>query len=376
MVSTSSTAGGGSTAGDGSTTGGIEGAGPVREEDAFDVGAVRSWLARQGVALPAELEVRQFRGGASNLTYSLWGEGTDLILRRPPSGQKARGAHDMGREFRIQAALEEPFGLVPHMVGLCEDESVIGSSFYVMERVDGLIPRRELPPAAALDEAGVRRLCTNALDVLIKLHRVDTSIPEIAALGKGTGYVSRQVEGWSARFRNAHTDDIGAARDAQGERVTAWLAAEQPADVANCLIHNDFRFDNLVLDKADPTRVVGVLDWEMATLGDPLMDLGGTLAYWINDHDDEFFREFRRQPTNAPGMLDREQVVDYYTDAMGLSVTPDRWRFYEVYGLFRLAVIAQQIYYRYFHRQTTNEAFAIFGPATEYLVARCDRIIR
>ena len=318
--------------------------------------------------------MRQFKGGASNLTYSLRAGDADLILRRPPSGRKARGAHDMGREFRIQSALAEPFGLVPEMVALCTDETVIGSEFYVMERIEGLIPRRDLPPGVELDEAGVRRLCTNALDVLVALHRVDTAIPEIAALGKGTGYVRRQVDGWSARFRNAHTDDIGPDRDAQGERVMAWLAAEQPPDVANCLIHNDFRFDNLVLDRDDPTRVIGVLDWEMATLGDPLMDLGGTLAYWINDDDDAFFREFRRQPTNLPGMLSRAEVVGYYTEAMGLPVTPEQWRFYEVYGLFRLAVIAQQIYYRYFHRQTTNEAFAIFGPAAEYLVHRCDSL--
>ncbi|HET8603194.1 MAG TPA: phosphotransferase family protein [Marmoricola sp.] len=348
----------------------VEEAGAVREEDAFDVEAVRTWLAGQGVALTGEIEVRQFKGGASNLTYWLRAGGADLILRRPPSGQKAKGAHDMGREFRIQRALERPFGLVPHMVALCEDESVIGLPFYVMERLDGLIPRRDLPAGASLDEAGVRRLCTRALDVLISLHRVDTSIPEIAALGKGTGYVRRQVEGWSTRFRNAHTPDVG-----DYEQVMAWLAAHQPEDVANCLIHNDFRFDNLVLDRADPTRILGVLDWEMATLGDPLMDLGGTLAYWVTDDDDEFFGEFRRQPTNLPGMLSREEVVGYYCDARGFSMSPERWRFYEVFGLFRLGVIAQQIYYRYFHGQTTNEAYAVFGPAAAYLEKRCEGLI-
>lgn len=349
---------------------GVGGAGPVREEDAFDVEAVRAWLADRGVRLTGDIEVRQFQGGASNLTYSLRTREADLILRRPPSGQKARGAHDMAREFRIQRALEEPFGLVPHMVALCEDESVIGSRFYLMQRLDGLIPRRELPPGAELDEAGVRRLCTHALDVLISLHRVDTGDPAIAALGKGTGYVRRQVEGWSTRFRNAHTPDVG-----DYEKVMAWLAAHQPDDVANCLIHNDFRFDNLVLDKADPTRIIGVLDWEMATLGDPLMDLGGTLAYWVGDDDDEFYRQFRRQPTHLPGMLRREEVVDYYCEAMGFDMTPARWRFYEVFGLFRLGVIAQQIHYRYFHRQTSNEAYAVFGPAAAYLEQRCLRII-
>ncbi len=353
----------------------IEGTDPVRDEDAFDVDAVTTWLREQGTDVGAPVEVRQFAGGASNLTYSVRTPTHDLILRRPPSGQKARGAHDMGREYRIQDALKEPFGLVADMVAICDDESVIGSDFYVMQRIDGIIPRRDLPPGVDLDEAAVRRLCTGALDVLISLHRIEPDSSAdlralVAELGKGTGYVRRQVEGWSTRFRNARTEDVG-----DYEAVMAWLAEHQPEDVGNCVIHNDFRFDNLVLDREDPTRVVGVLDWEMATLGDPLMDLGGTMAYWVQDDDDEFFRQFRRQPTHLPGMLTREQVVRHYCDAMGYSVTPEQWRFYEVYGLFRLGVIAQQIYYRYFHGQTHNEAYARFGPAAQYLEVRCRQII-
>ena len=347
----------------------IDGAGEVRAEDAFDVEAVRDWLAAQGHPLTGDVAVRQFGGGASNLTYSLRTEHDDLILRRPPSGQKAKGAHDMGREYRIQAGLADVFPLVPDMVALCEDESVIGSQFYVMHRIDGIIPRRDLPPDVQLDEDDARALCTNALDVLIDLHRVDIAATSLASMNKGEGYVRRQVDGWSTRFRNARTDDAP-----DSEAVMAWLAEHQPADVANCLIHNDFRFDNLVLDRHDPTRPVGVLDWEMATVGDPLMDLGGTLSYWVQDDDDEFFRQFRRQPTHLPGMLTREQVVDYYCTETGIAMTPERWRFYEVFGLFRLAVIAQQIYYRYFHQQTTNESYAIFGPAAQYLEARCRSI--
>jgi aminoglycoside phosphotransferase (APT) family kinase protein len=349
----------------------IEGAGEVRDEDAFDVDAVAAWLREQGTDIGGPVEVRQFGGGASNLTYSLRTPTSDLILRRPPTGRKAKGAHDMGREYRIQAALEEPFGLVADMVALCQDDAVIGSDFYVMQRIDGIIPRRDFPPEVDLDEEGVRRLCTGALEVLIRLHRIDPgSSAGLSELGKGTGYVRRQVEGWSTRFRNARTEDVG-----DYGTVMSWLDEHQPDDVANCVIHNDFRFDNLVLDRNDPTRVVGVLDWEMATLGDPLMDLGGTLAYWVQDDDDEFFRQFRRQPTHLPGMLSRDEVVRYYCDAMGYRVTPEQWRFYEVYGLFRLGVIAQQIYYRYFHGQTSNEAYARFGPAAQYLEARCNQII-
>ena len=353
----------------------IDGASSVRDEDRFDVEAVRDWLATQGTELTGDIEVRQFGGGASNLTYSLRDATHDLILRRPPSGQKAKGAHDMGREYRIQAGLADVFPLVPEMVALCQDESVIGCEFYVMQRVDGIIPRRDLPEDVQLTPEQTRALCTNALDVLIDLHQVDVAATPLAAMSKGAGYVERQVGGWSTRFRNARTDDVGAKGVERSEVVMTWLAENQPDDVASVMIHNDFRFDNLVLDREDPTRPVGVLDWEMATVGDPLMDLGGTLAYWVQDDDDEFFRQFRRQPTHLPGMLSRDEVVAYYCEKMGYALTPEQWRFYEVFGLFRLGVIAQQIYYRFFHGQTTNEAYAVFGPAARYLEQRCERII-
>ena len=282
---------------------------------------------------------------------------------------KAKGAHDMGREYLIQDELRPLFPYVATMVGHCTDESLIGSDFYVMEKVDGVIPRRDLP--FDLPPEQVSQLCENAFDVLIALHSVDVSAsPALEALGKGDGYVDRQLGGWTKRFENARTDDTGDWSD-----VIAWLEAHKPRDVGQRMIHNDFRFDNMVLDADDPMRVVGVLDWEMATVGDPLMDLGGTLSYWVEPGDDEFFQMFRRQPTTTPGMWTREQVVAHYCDRMGFSVTPEQWRFYEVFGLFRLAVIAQQIWYRYFHKQTTNEAYAVFGPAVGYLETRCRSLI-
>ncbi len=354
--------------------GDIEGASSVREEDAFDLEAVRSWLAGHGVDLSGEVAIQQFGGGASNLTYSLRTAEQDLILRRPPRGKKAAGAHDMGREFRIQSALKEPFGLVPEMIAFCDDESVIGSEFYVMQRLDGVIPRRDLPPDLVLDESSARELNKTFVDTLIKLHRVDTAIPEIAAMGKGSGYVERQITGWSGRYRNAITDDAPGFAT-----VMDWLAERMPADVANCVIHNDYRFDNVILGPevlaGQPARIIGVLDWEMATLGDPLMDLGGTLAYWVTPTDDEGFQLVRRQPSNLPGMFSRAEFVEYYCEQMGFDVTPEEWKFYEVYGLFRFAVIAQQIYYRYFHGQTTNEMYAMFGQAVHYYEDRCLRVI-
>jgi aminoglycoside phosphotransferase (APT) family kinase protein len=341
---------------------------PVREEDAFDVAAVADWLGLGPIR-----EVRQYSGGASNLTYLLRLDDRDLILRRPPAGQKAAGAHDMGREYRIQAALKPVFPQVPEMIGHCEDEAVIGSPFYVMEKLEGTIPRRDLPFAVTEEQASL--LCHNFFDLLVDLHSVDVAaVPELKALGRGEGYVARQVAGWTDRFGRARTDDTGDWSD-----ITAWIDAHQPADVAQVLIHNDYRLDNVVLAPGSPEesglRVIGVLDWEMATVGDPLMDLGGSMAYWVEAGDDEFFQMFRRQPSTVPGMWTRAEIVERYCDRMGYPMTPERWRFYEVFGLFRLAVIAQQIWYRYFHQQTTNEAYAVFGPAVGYLETRCRALL-
>lgn len=340
---------------------------PVRDEDAFDVAAVAAWLGRGPVA-----EVRQFPGGASNLTYLLrMAEGPELILRRPPAGTKAKGAHDMGREFRIQQALAPVFAPVPAMVAHCtEEDSPIGSELYVMERLHGLIPRRDFGFPVSAEQADA--LCGNAVDTLVALHAIDvTQVPGLAALDRGEGYVARQVGGWIRRLDNARTDDTGDWSD-----ITGWLEEHQPADVGSAMIHNDYRLDNMVLAADDPTRIIGVLDWELATVGDPLMDLGCALSYWVQADDDEFFTMTRRQPTADPGMWTRQQVIDAYLERSGRSLTPEQWHFYEVFGLFRFAVIAQQIWYRYFHGQTTNEAYAAFGPAVAGFEARCRRILR
>ena len=350
-----------------------DGSRPVRDEDAFDETAVTAWLrahAPDARNVDGTPEVRQFSGGASNLTYLLRYPARDLILRRGPSGTKARGAHDMGREFTIQSGLAAAFPYVPRMVAFCDDPSVLGGDFYVMERVEGVIPRSEWPADVPLSTDQARRLCLSAVDVLAELHAVDPATAGLDGLGRGPGYVRRQVEGWSTRYRNARTPDVPDL-----EAVMAWLDRHQPDDVGTCVIHNDYKLDNLVLDAADPTRVVGVLDWEMATVGDPLMDLAGSMAYWVEAGDPDDFQLMRRVPTHLPGMLTRAEVVAAYGERTGRTVTTDQWRFYEVFGLFRLAVIAQQIYYRYFHGQTTNELYAIFGPAVQIVGRRLDGLV-
>jgi aminoglycoside phosphotransferase (APT) family kinase protein len=348
----------------------VAGAGPVREEDAFDVSALDTWL-RERLPVPAGLpEVLQFRGGASNLTFLVRYPDRDLVLRRPPAGRKAASAHDMRREYDLQRLLAPWFPAVPEVYGFTDDESVIGAQFYVMAHVPGLILRRDLPEGAAPSVAEARQLGLGVFDMLADLHSLDIDATGLATFYRGPGYVRRQVTGWSDRYRAARTDDVSDAED-----VMAWLAAHQPDDVGARLIHGDWRFDNLVLDPDDLSHIRAVLDWEMATVGDPLMDLGASLAYWVQSDDDDVFQLFRRQPSDVAGMPSRDEIVAHYLDRTGLTLPVGGWRFYEVFGLFRLAVIAAQIWYRYRHGQTTNPAFASFGPAVTYLVDRSHRLI-
>lgn len=342
----------------------------VRAEDAFDVDRLCAWLGEHGFAVPGRPEVRQFSGGASNLTYLVRVPDRDLILRRPPGGHKSAGAHDMSREYRIQHALRPVFGYVPTMVGLCEDVEVIGTPFYVMERVDGHIPRQDFPPEMELSADEITTLCTRALDVLIDLHQLDPAAAELGWLSRGQGYIHRQLGGWSKRYRQAMTPDVG-----DFESVMAWLDENEPVDDRSCLIHNDFRFDNLVFDREHPHSPVGLLDWELATIGHPLMDLGGALAYWIEADDEPDLHEFRRQPTQVAGMLSRRQVVDYYCTRTNIGLSEREWAFYEIFGLFRTAAICQQIYYRYYHGQTTNPAFRAFGRLTVLMERRSLELI-
>jgi aminoglycoside phosphotransferase (APT) family kinase protein len=342
---------------------------PVRAEDAFDVEAVARWLAEQGVdgADPSVVpEVRQFPGGASNLTYELGYPSRRMILRRPPVGHTAKSAHDMGREHAIQSALADAFPYVPEMLARCEDASLIGADFYVMGKIDGVILRADPPAEFDLDEDATRRLCVGFVDLLVALHAVDLETTGLARLGRGDGYVERQVTGWTDRFARARTPNVP-----DFAATSEWLTDRQPRDVSSRLIHNDFRFDNVVLDPDDFERIVGVLDWEMATVGDPLMDLGGALAYWAEADDDPTMLALRRQPTHLPGMLTRDEVWDRYAARTGLDTSGRR--FYEVFGLFRLAVIAQQIYRRFHAGETHNPAYERFHELVVYLDERCTR---
>jgi aminoglycoside phosphotransferase (APT) family kinase protein len=353
------------------TTAGIklDEAGAIRKGEELDTDAVDSWLKTRVPDLAGMPRVTQYLGGASNWTYRLEYESHDLILRRPPAGTRAKSAHDMGREYNVQKALRPVFPYVPEMIAYCDDASLLGVPFYVMRRIAGIIPRARLPKGLMLDPTTARKLCISLIDRLVELHKIEADKVGLSSMGKGPGYARRQIEGWSERYVKARTWNVPSFK-----KVRAWLRDNTPKDVATCVIHNDFRLDNIVLDPEDPTRIVGILDWEMATLGDPLMDLGNSLAYWIQADDNFIMRMVRRQPTHLPGMLKRQEVVEYYCAKMGFN--PDTFVLYEVYGLFRLAVIVQQIYYRYHHRQTRNPAFKRFWIITHAIDRQCHSLIR
>jgi aminoglycoside phosphotransferase (APT) family kinase protein len=340
----------------------------MRREDALDPEVVGAYVREHVPGLAGVPVIRQFRGGASNLTYQLDFGQKAFILRTAPPGTKAKSAHDMGREYAIMDQIKPFFPKVPGMIAYCDDAALLGRPFYIMEKMEGIILRANLPRGLELSPEQVRQLCTNAIDTLIALHSIDPRQAGLQPFGKGEGYIQRQVDGWSDRYRRAKTWNVPGF-----ERVMAWLQRHVPAQEHICLIHNDFRFDNLVLSPEFPSEIIGVLDWEMATLGDPLMDLGNTLAYWVQADDDFLFKKFRRQPTHLPGMLTRREVVAYYCQKTGHH--PENFTFYEVYGLFRLAAIVQQIYYRYHHGQTTNPAFRHFWILGHYLHYRCRRLM-
>jgi aminoglycoside phosphotransferase (APT) family kinase protein len=327
-----------------------------RPGEELDTARVGAFLSRVLPGWQGPVEIAQFPGGASNLTYLLRGSGQQWVLRRPPFGTKARSAHDMGREYRILSRIHAAFPYAPRPVLFCADPEVLGEEFYLMERLEGLILRRDLPAGMSLSPAEARALCENLVDVHAELHAIDYQAAGLGELGRPEGYVDRQVDGWSDRYRAARTDDVP-----DNEALMAWLQANRPGESAGAaLIHNDYKFDNVVLAmSAGQWRITGVLDWEMATVGDPLMDLGASLAYWIQADDPEPMQQIRMLPTHLPGMMRREELVAYYFDRTGLE--PARFEFYYVYGLFRLAVIVQQIYYRFVLGQTKNPRFAPFG---------------
>jgi aminoglycoside phosphotransferase (APT) family kinase protein len=338
--------------------------GPPRPGEELDQDRLAEYLRRAlGLEGP---RVQQFPGGHSNLTYLVRAGGREVVLRRPPFGSTVKAAHDMGREFKVLSALGPVFPKAPRVLAFCEDASVLGAPFYLMERVRGLILRSRVPEGVALPPETISRLCAALVDTLVELHGLDYAAAGLAGFGNPEGYARRQVAGWTKRYRAAQTEEVGGM-----DAVASWLAEHVPPPRGASLLHNDYKHDNLVLDPARPDRIVAVLDWEMSTLGDPLMDLGTTLAYWVEEGDRDELKAVAFGPTRLPGSYTRRQLGDRYTERSGRAVHD--LDFYYCFGLFKIAVIVQQIYYRFRQGLTRDPRFAGLGGAVNVLAQQAAR---
>ncbi len=297
-----------------------------------------------------EISIQQFPSGYSNLTYLVQSGDDEFVLRRPPVGANIKSAHDMAREFNVLVSLRKAgYPKSPEPILLCEDESIIGAKFYLMRRVQGVILRNRIPKGLEIEPATFQALSKSAIDQLAHLHQLDIHASGLDQLGKPEGYVQRQVEGWTARYEKSMTDNIPSLNE-----TADWMKKNLPVASSVAFIHNDFKYDNLVLDPNDLTQVLAVLDWEMATVGDPLMDLGTTLAYWAEATDSDALKPFNL--TWMPGNLTRQQVLDYYQEKSGSTVKDII--FYYAFGSFKVAVICQQIYFRFKKGITQDPRFA------------------
>lgn len=338
----------------------------VREGEELDLDALAAWL-RSNSELFADaqesdaLGVLQFPSGYSNLTYMLRLGAREFVLRRPPFGNTIKSGHDMGREHTVLSSLAPVYSLAPKPLAYCDDEAVIGAPFYVMERRHGIIIRRRPPKGMNFDVETAAQLSGALIDGLADLHAVDYEAIGLGEFGKPEGYAQRQVEGWSRRWAKAKTDEVPKL-----DEVAQWLERSLPADADDdpALIHNDYKYDNVLLDPAsiqagETMRISAVLDWEMATIGSPRMDLGTSLAYWVEAGDDPRIQGLAFGPTNLPGSLSRAELLARYEARRGISVADPTY--YRVFGLFKIAVILQQIYARYQKGSTQDQRFAALG---------------
>ncbi len=333
---------------------------PVRPGEELNTAALSEYLQRKLPGANAGVQLEQFPGGHSNLTYLLRRGDEEYVLRRGPLGPVAPKAHDMAREFRILKSVHPHFPAAPNVFVLCEDVSVLGCVFFIMERRRGEIIRDIVPAQFQRLPDFQGTLSQAFIDCLAALHAVNIQSPDLAALGKPEGFLSRQVKGWTERWRRAQTTpSIGM------DRLIDWLSSSIPTPLAPTLVHNDFKLDNLMFSFNEPSRVEAVLDWEMTTIGDPLVDVGLTLCYWQLGSISSLGKEI--------GLYNREQFLEHYHSRTGRNLDNIRW--YEILGIFKLAVILQQIYFRYHQGQTKDERFAQFDARVANLIDSATRLL-
>jgi aminoglycoside phosphotransferase (APT) family kinase protein len=323
---------------------------PIRADETFDCAAVENFLRRHDECPPGDLEVEQFPGGNSNLTYLLRIGNKEWVMRRPPLGPLLETAHDVRREFTVLRALAETEVPSPTPVAFCEDRSLIGSPFYIMERLHGFVLHKgELPPEIEPIEKR-REIGFGMVEALAELHTVDYELCGLATFGKPEGFAERQVRRWRKQWLGAKTREVESI-----DQVHEWLSANLPADAPRSLVHGDASTHNAMFDRRNPRRVVALLDWEMSTLGDPLCDLGYFIALWPQEGDSEIRRRTTNPELRHPAMPSRAELIAHYEKLTGISTK--NMRFYQTLALYKLAVILEGIYSRYVKGQTRDARF-------------------
>ncbi len=327
---------------------------PVREDERIDEERLAAYLRGKLPGTENPLRVRQFGGGAANLTYLLDYGTHQYVLRRPPLGPVPPKSHDMAREHRVLSVLWQAYPLAPRSFLYCDDPSIIGAPFHVLERRQGIVVRREIPPAYAHIPDAPQRMTWALVDALADLHAVDYQAIGLGDLGRPQGFIHRQIEGWWKRWQAAKLEDLPAM-----EAIYQWLLENEPPEQPGTLVHNDYKLDNIMLHPEDPGRAVAVFDWDMCTLGDPFSDLGALLAYWVQADDPPHVKALAMMPIDER-FPRREELVARYAARSGRDVSDIR--FYHALSLYRVAVIIAQIYVRYVRGQTKDRRFASFGP--------------
>ncbi|MFQ5773346.1 MAG: phosphotransferase family protein [Kiloniellaceae bacterium] len=333
----------------------------VRPDERLDLARLEPFLRARLPGAEGALQVRQFGGGHANLTYLLRFGKTEYVLRRPPLGPVAPTSHDMKREHRVLANLWRVFPLAPRSYLLCDDRAIIGAEFHVMERRHGIVVRKDLPARFHGDPALNRRIGDMIVDVLARLHGLDPEAAGLGDLGRPPGFVERQLQGWVQRWHAAKDRDVPKV-----DEIVAWLERERPPSQAVSLLHNDFKLDNLMVSAEDPARAVAVLDWDMCTRGDPLMDMGYLLTFWGEGGDDPAWIEAASMPTWREGFPSRAEAIERYARGTGFDLREIHW--YHVFGVFKIAVVLQQIHIRFLRGQTEDRRFAVFGDRVAALI--------
>ena len=339
----------------------------VRVDEKLDLTRLESWLRDNLDGAEGELSVRQFGGGHANLTYLMTFGESEFVLRRPPLGPIAPSAHDMTREHRVLKDLWRTYPLAPRSFLLCTDPDVLGVDFHVLERRHGFVIRATNTSVIDNDPDLCRRIGAMIVASLADLHRVNPAAVGLKDLGRPEGFVARQVAGWTKRWHAAVDDSAPDATD-----LIAWITSDIPDSPEVSLIHNDFKLDNIMVAHDDPARAVAVLDWDMCTRGDPLLDLANLLNYWAEATDSDLQRRAAWMPTDRPGFPTRAQITESYAERTGFNTARLTW--YEVFGAFKVAVIVQQIYIRYLRGQTQDPRFATMGERVRALIEKAESL--